>query len=555
MSGEHYDRAEIKKNIIQNNIYGVDIEKGAVDIARLRFWLSIVVDEETPSPLPNLDYKIMQGNSLIESFMGVDLSKLTYEKEYKKDKGEFSLFDDEKNRLQKTVSYLLSSYYSCNDHDKKVKLQQEISDTINKQLEALAYNPSILAKLKEINLAENNNFFLWHTWFSDVFNRDGKEGFDIVIGNPPYIDSETMTLLGQTGLREYITKHYKFIKGNWDIYMAFLEMGLTLSSGCLCYITPDKWLSKPFGSKFREQCMIPHMKTILHTGNKTFESAMVDAIITLFGRTSDNISAYKFDGDKNIIHMNTVPSNSIPKPYYIDSLFSENNYLIRKMEDESIMLSTIAECENACATHDAYELSPYVYNLTSEYDFATQSKLVNTGTIDKFSNRWGVKDITYLGAKYLCPVVDKKAFVSNFAKAYIRKTLSKKLIFKGLNLLDGFIDLSGNYIPGKSTLIICSDNINDLKFLYGLLNSNLAIFYIKSKYASSSYCGGITFSKDMINNFLVSSLAGFKEKVISIVDKILDSGYSIDLNKLLNDSIYSSYDLSSAEIKIIEQSI
>lgn len=119
LSGEHYDRAEIKKSIIQNNIYGVDIEKGAVDIARLRFWLSIVVDEETPSPLPNLDYKIMQGNSLIESFMGVDLSKLTYEKEYKKDKGEFSLFDDEKNRLQKTVSYLLSSYYSCSDHDKK----------------------------------------------------------------------------------------------------------------------------------------------------------------------------------------------------------------------------------------------------------------------------------------------------------------------------------------------------------------------------------------------------------------------------------------------------
>lgn len=187
LSGDHYDRAEIKKSIIQNNIYGVDIEKGAVDIARLRFWLSIVVDEETPSPLPNLDYKIMQGNSLIESFIGVDLSKLTYEKEYKKDKGEISLFDDEKNRLQKTVSHLLSSYYSCNDHNRKVKLQQEISDTINKQLEAQAYDPIILARLKDINLAENNKFFLWHTWFSDVFNRDDdKNGFDIVIGNPPY---------------------------------------------------------------------------------------------------------------------------------------------------------------------------------------------------------------------------------------------------------------------------------------------------------------------------------------------------------------------------------
>lgn len=197
LSGDHYDRAEIKKSIIQNNIYGVDIEKGAVDIARLRFWLSIVVDEETPSPLPNLDYKIMQGNSLIESFMGVDLSKLTYEKEYKEDKGEISLFDDEKNRLQKTVSHLLSSYYSCSDHDRKVTLQQEISDTINKQLEAQAYDPAILDKLKTINLAENNNFFLWHTWFSDVFNRDDKEGFDIVIGNPPYVSAVNMARTGE----------------------------------------------------------------------------------------------------------------------------------------------------------------------------------------------------------------------------------------------------------------------------------------------------------------------------------------------------------------------
>src|SRR5690554_7326532 len=66
--------SEVKKNIIQNSIYGVDLEKGAVDIAQLRFWLSLVVDEENPSPLPNLDYKIMQGNSLLEQFGGIDLS-------------------------------------------------------------------------------------------------------------------------------------------------------------------------------------------------------------------------------------------------------------------------------------------------------------------------------------------------------------------------------------------------------------------------------------------------------------------------------------------------
>ena len=277
LSGGHYDRAEIKKSIIQNNIYGVDIEKGAVDIARLRFWLSIVVDEETPSPLPNLDYKIMQGNSLIESFMGVDLSKLTYEKEYKKDKGEFSLFDDEKNRLQKTVSYLLSSYYSCSDHDKKVKLQQEISDTINKQLETQAYNPSILAKLKEINLAENNKFFLWHTWFSDVFNRDDKEGFDIVIGNPPYganID-ELVPL--------YERLYPKTSHGYKDIYKYFYDFGLSIckKDGSLCYITPNTFLRQPRYGDLRRVLLEYNITQILDLGENIFMDAVVPVAICL----------------------------------------------------------------------------------------------------------------------------------------------------------------------------------------------------------------------------------------------------------------------------------
>ena len=554
LSDESTNRTEIKKSIIQNNIYGVDIEKGAVDIARLRFWLSIVVDEDTPSPLPNLDYKIMQGNSLIESFQGLDLSELTYKRESKKDRGEVMLFDDEKNRLQKTVSQLLATYYSCCDHEKKLRLRKQISEAINQQLEAQFVNSNILKDLKKIDLAGNNQFFLWHTWFSDVFNRaDGKSGFDIVIGNPPYIDSETMTQLGQTELREYITKNYKYIKGNWDIYMAFLEWGLCISNGCLCYITPDKWLSKPFGSKFREFCMIPRMSKILHTGNKTFESAMVDAIITLFIDKAETISAYKFDEDRNIVHMNSVPSSSIPKPYYIDSLFSKNNYLVRKLEIDGVMLHSIAECENACATHDAYELSPYVHNLIEEFDSFKVSKLVNTGTIDKFSNKWGVKDITYLGSKYMNPVVDKRDFCEHFGKSYIRKALSKKLIFKGLNLLDGFIDLNGTYIPGKSTLVICSNNTDNLKFLCGLLNSKLAIFYIKSKYSSSSYCGGITFSKDMINNFPIPSCISNKDKIISVVDEILEVGYSDGMNKKLNEIVYSIYNLSLEEIKVIEQ--
>ena len=275
LSGEHYDRAEIKKSIIQNNIYGVDIEKGAVDIARLRFWLSIVVDEETPSPLPNLDYKIMQGNSLIESFMGVDLSKLTYEKEYKKDKGEISLFDDEKNRLQKTVSHLLSSYYSCSDHDRKVKLQQEISDTINKQLEAQAYNPSILAKLKEINLTENNKFFLWHTWFSDVFTRDDKDGFDIVIGNPPYIGEKGHKEIFQPVKSDIHLGQYYLGKMDYFYFFFHLAFNMLSLNGVATFITTNYYPTALGARKLRADIKDRmNIKTLFNLGElRLFENA------------------------------------------------------------------------------------------------------------------------------------------------------------------------------------------------------------------------------------------------------------------------------------------
>ena len=293
LSGEHYDRAEIKKSIIQNNIYGVDIEKGAVDIARLRFWLSIVVDEETPSPLPNLDYKIMQGNSLIESFMGVDLSKLTYEKEYKKDKGEISLFDDEKNRLQKTVSHLLSSYYSCSDHDKKVKLQQEISDTINKQLETQAYNPEILRELRAINLAENNKFFLWHTWFSDVFNREDKEGFDIVIGNPPYISSKTQLsnpILAEQRNSLVASGKYSCLYQKWDLYIPFIEFGINQicsKNGVCAMIVPYPLTNQIYAQKLREMILTKfHLFELVDlNGTKIFNNATVSNCIPFIKRT------------------------------------------------------------------------------------------------------------------------------------------------------------------------------------------------------------------------------------------------------------------------------
>lgn len=284
---EHLDmpRSEIKKSIIQNNIYGVDIEKGAVDIARLRFWLSIVVDEDTPSPLPNLDYKIMQGNSLIESFKGIDLSKLTYKKVGYKDNGQFELFDDEKKILQKSLSYYLSQYYSCSDHAEKNRLRERIFNSIYQQLLQQGYSENILNEFSKINFAENNKFFLWHTWFGDVFSRPSKEGFDIVIGNPPYVQLQNN---GGELAKLYENCNFQTFAKTGDLYCLFYERGWQLlrPKGHLCFITSNKWMRAGYGEKTRgffarhtnPKCLIDF------AGVKIFENATVDTNILLFSK-------------------------------------------------------------------------------------------------------------------------------------------------------------------------------------------------------------------------------------------------------------------------------
>lgn len=126
-------------------------------------------------------------------------------------------------------------------------LQQEISDTINKQLEAQAYDSTILDKLKTINLAENSNFFLWHTWFSDVFNRDDKEGFDIVIGNPPYVSAVNMARTDEEKL--LYKQSYPEATGAYDMYVLFLLLGAKLSSNIYCWIIPNKLLVADYAKR------------------------------------------------------------------------------------------------------------------------------------------------------------------------------------------------------------------------------------------------------------------------------------------------------------------
>jgi hypothetical protein len=322
------DRAKAKKDIIQNSIYGVDIEKGAVDIARLRFWLSLVVDEDEPQPLPNLDFKIMQGNSLLESFEGIDLSQLNKEEEFITTKtgqlefgGEFSaqstsmlLFDKmDKSELQN----LIDSYFDFEVlHNQKYQHKKEIKARINNIIESKLLAKFYLDKKKEerkldeyknllrcnqvkasdtkgfaekkrkntlkiekqinaqqavVDRIENciitlqniegtnieKPYFLWHTYFKDVFEQGG---FDIVIGNPPYLRIQGIRDSNPLLADEY-EKLYKSATGSYDLYALFTEKAVSIinEKGVVNFIMPVKWTNSSFGKGLRSIIAQDHM--------------------------------------------------------------------------------------------------------------------------------------------------------------------------------------------------------------------------------------------------------------------------------------------------------
>ena len=276
-----HQAAEIKKHIIQQNIYGVDIERGAVDIARLRFWLSLIVDEETPQALPNLDFKIMQGNSLLEQYKGVDLSTMT---EKKADaSGMLSIFDSMLDVYRLDLRKKLDEYYNCTDHKRKAILKQDIINNVKQQLK----EQSINVDFGDLDLSGNNQFMLWHTWFYDVFS---KEGFDIVIGNPPYganIDKD---------IEIYKKKYKALVKNYADIYKMFIGEGLNISNdktGYLCYITPNTYLSQPRYKDIRSILVNYKIERVVNLGMGVFENAVVPVCISLIkNTTTDGIVNY-----------------------------------------------------------------------------------------------------------------------------------------------------------------------------------------------------------------------------------------------------------------------
>lgn len=233
----------LKRHIIQESIYGVDIDASAIDIARLRLWLSLVVDEDDLDPietLPNLDYKIVCGNSLIGLPDGA-MRDLNVEAELEK---------------------LKERFYNITDEKEKKSLRQQINVKIRELLDSAE------------QFAGYKIDFDFKLFFSEVWREKG--GFDIVIGNPPYVDIKQLP----KDLVKFLFKEFKSTENRINLYSIFIEKGLRLGQkeGALVFINPNSMLLNSSYKKLRK-LILNNLVQVIKLPDGIFKEAIVETII------------------------------------------------------------------------------------------------------------------------------------------------------------------------------------------------------------------------------------------------------------------------------------
>lgn len=276
------DQAKMKRYIMQNSIYGVDIEQGAVDIARLRFWLAMVVEEEKALPLPNLHFKVMQGNSLVESYKGRDLSKICLST------GSSGMGGFDFSGYQELLRNDIRKFYETDTHEERDKTLNEIKNLVITQIFEETQDQNLLKDIKDVSA--NEKFFLWHTWFADVFE---KGGFDIVIGNPPYLKEGR----ANKAIFEAV-KDSPYYIGKMDIWYMFACLGLDMlkPDGNLCFIATNNWVTSSGAKKLRQKINTDAQIIQLcdFKDYMIFKTASIQTMIMQFKKNKAEQS-YKFD--------------------------------------------------------------------------------------------------------------------------------------------------------------------------------------------------------------------------------------------------------------------
>jgi len=360
--------------------------------------------------------------------------------------------------------------------------------------------------------------------------------------------------------REKYSNIFESTKGNWDIYIPFIEFSISIlkDNGFGIIIAPNKWMSIKYGKVLRE-LLFKYFSLICILDKINVFEAGNSPVITGFSKDlkSYNITVDEFVSKRRSINKTKISKKIITNNWGI--LLSDHIDLLKKLMNCNHKISEYFSVENPFTTSEAYEIK----NILDDRD-KTESDLflINTGTIDPYVTLWGQKQTSYLKLKLKNPVI-KKEDLKDFSNRRYEQSLSPKIIITGMRHFEAFYDKMGEYVAGKSTIIIREKIPRvDLLLLLPILNSKLITFYIRGLYSALGIDGGINFSKDLVETLpIADNFTDYSEKIISYTKNIINAkkaNHQADTSNLeskIDQLIYELYGLTEEEIKIIEDAI
>ncbi|EAI5270225.1 class I SAM-dependent DNA methyltransferase [Campylobacter jejuni] len=650
-----------KKDIIENNLFGVDINPNSCEITKLRLWIELLkhsfyqsFDDETYhdlKTLPNIDINIKCGNSLVSYFeTGKSLNHYPNIKErmgkYKRIVKDYKEgFYTDKSRINQEIKNLKISFKNFCFADKFKKEMKGFNDKCEKYSKKygnfLAVDDENLKFFVSANLTlfdfdekeatkeftnlkkeydnifnlESNHPFEWRFEFPEILDDDGNfKGFDLIIGNPPYIRQEELK-----ELKPHLAKNYKVYKGTSDIYTYFYELGFNVlkDNGVLSYITSNKYTRAGYGEALRE-FLLKNVKVLEYTdlnGIKVFDSATVDTSILCFEKSKSKDNKFKYLALSNEILKTCAydiglykdfaefSQNSLSKESFT---FSDENTSALKAKIERIgtplkewqglnIYRGILTGYNEAFIITTEKRNEILANCKDEAEKERTAKLIRKmlrgRDIKRYRYEWAglwvinahngyknqngekveainIENYPSLKKHFdeFYPQLEKRADKGltpyNLRNcAYIEEFEREKIVYSEIVRKPQFyLDTKLNFYAEATSFILTGEN---LKYLIAFLNNDFVAFIFKTFYAGGNLGeNGFRYKKAFLEKLPIPKINSKNQKLadelINLVDEILKAkeqdknANTQELENKINSLVYKLYNLTDDEIKIIE---
>lgn len=530
--------------LIENCIYGVDIQPIATQISRLRFFISLVVDQKTRvefdnfgiRPLPNLEAKFVTANTLI----GIEKPQMN------------SLFDKpEVRELEEKLKEVRHRLFSAKTSKTKRNLKardKELRGEIAELLSGDIGNASaqLLANWDPYDQNKSAKFFD-PEW---MFGLDNKNGgfFDIIIANPPYLGVKNQSI----ELRGILKKALKYSAGG-DLYVAFLEKSFVSflpKKGILTMIIPNKFFGADYGKKIRaylhDNVTIKEIFDL--KDEKVFETAQISTIVLLS-------SKYKSDSSSCLIRQHD-------KTVTISNLYDSNNKIQIEQNDESSLiinklntlkkLSDFGEVRTGIMGFEYWKMKDVILNNTSQDNSV---KLYTNGNLEQYFSKWSTEKIALFKEKYICPemILDSKYINSNTIRFFEN---TNKIIIRGVAK-----QLTSIYYEEPAALLVAVHGFVPYKLnpkiFVTILNSKLMNwFHLQTFYSQRIPQGSLKYPINFLASIPIATNDEIFDQLVDLFDIMMTSQDSIKESKntrhQIDHLIYKLYQLPQDDISLIE---